>query len=419
MAVNRSPSHLANFLYGREYYKLGIVSDGANYERYPQFFHRKGKIYEGAYTKCFKTGIFRKVTRIDYNSLYPNIMIAFNFSPETVKLIKIRSHGDYKFSLKRSKGVIGVPGRYVGYVELEVRLDVDSVSRVKLKEILAKRNEIKRLAKETGDPKFESQQWALKIIANSIYGYHGMAFSRYGCVPIAIAVGALGRRLMRHTTNVVKKTAVPIECDTDGVYVYGNPKIQVAQMLTEIFPDWADLSRFTIGIEKYDGMISVDEKNYVLLKGSKLIKCGSGITGRHHPKLVDDFIDDLCLRLFKKENYEEILSGWSINKIVNRPFNDFIMSATFSKAPKLYHKTTLYYDLFVQLRRAGINPLWGDKVFYVKTTRGYKPVFLINKSDSLDYRYYQQRLASVASRLLKKPVKEISAFFQGQKTLWW
>ena len=51
MIVRRQPSHVGNIVLGRQYHERGIISDGANKDRFPQLVSGK-KANQGAFGKC-------------------------------------------------------------------------------------------------------------------------------------------------------------------------------------------------------------------------------------------------------------------------------------------------------------------------------------------------------------------------------
>jgi len=109
-------------------------------------------------------------------------------------------------------------------------------------------------------------------------------------------------------------------------------------------------------------------------------------------------VDDLCIALFQKEDVRNVLSRYGdLNKY---PLNDFVIATTVSKNPNRYEKTTMYAKLIRQFAKHNIAVRWGDKVRYVKTTEGYKPVFLFSDDDQLDFDYYKERLAQVYCRIM-------------------
>jgi len=229
MIVERSPSHVSNWFYGQEFSKLGIVSDGYNKDRFPQIFKRGGKPYQGATVSCLRTGLFRNVEHIDFVSFYPTIMLKYNLSPETVSLVEIKPYtGDYMFQDCGDHMIIEVPDvpKKAGEPNFEAarqfvcRVEkADSVTRKKLKWIREERARLKAEYKATKDEKFQSRQYALKVIQNTLYGYHGTGYALYGNVLVAILITALARYHIQQKMRELEAEGYKIiEVDTDGLY---------------------------------------------------------------------------------------------------------------------------------------------------------------------------------------------------------
>lgn len=416
MIVQRQPSHMGNIVIGRKFKRLGIISDGENKKRFPFFFRGK-RSNEGAIVKCYETGVFHNITHKDFNSMYVNIMRAFNLSPETVTLVTVKGYtGKYNFYVRGSTATIEVPDRYHGQVICHVDLSKDSVLRQVLTDIVEQRNKLKKLWKKTGDRQYWSREWALKIVGNSLYGYNIMVHSRYGNVLVGILTAAIGRYLIQQAIEHEQKAGNKVlELDTDGFYYVGDVESNFSA--SRIFPSQFKTEYLRQSKEKYDGIILIDEKSYILKKGNKLVKHGSGILGRHIPPVIDVFIDELAFALFKKENPTSILQSWNKKRIEQFPVQFFVSNATLSKRPDSYNKTTMYHNLITKLRKAGITPLWGDKIQYVKTLNGYTPTALLKDNDKIDAEYYQKRMCEIASRILKQPFKQLKPFFEGQTRL--
>lgn len=230
LMVERSPSHIPNWFYGQEFSKLGIISDGYNCERFESIFARGSKPYQGAFVKCFLTGLFRNVEHIDYESFYPSIMIKYNLSGETVSLVEMKPYtGEYRFEEHEGYMIIEVPdvpkvkGKpdYDRAFQFVCRIDTskDSVTKIKLLTFRARREELKRQYKETKDEKLMSQQYALKVIQNTLYGYHGTPYALYGNILVAILITALGRYHIQELIHKLQKQGKQIiEADSDGLY---------------------------------------------------------------------------------------------------------------------------------------------------------------------------------------------------------
>lgn len=71
-AISMNTSELGMIVIGDEHRRLGIISDGTNYQRYPEIFQRPGKKpsdpnYQGALVDIFQIGLFKPVYKADYS----------------------------------------------------------------------------------------------------------------------------------------------------------------------------------------------------------------------------------------------------------------------------------------------------------------------------------------------------------------
>merc|ERR1719155_428854 len=77
-----------------------------------------------------------------------------------------------------------------------------------LEELLAARKRAKKEMKEATDPLtamvLNGRQLALKISANSVYGFAGATVGQLPCLEISSSVTAFGRQMIDHTKNMVE-----------------------------------------------------------------------------------------------------------------------------------------------------------------------------------------------------------------------
>jgi len=167
--------------------------------------------------------------------------------------------------------------------------------------------------------------------------------------------------------------------------------------------------------EIYPAMLSLDNKNYILLLESGKLKIhGSGLKGKHMPIVCDLFRDVLCHAIFSKTDLINIFKRF--RDLSKFSITDFQVRIYPSKVD--YKQNTLYRKLLKQLASAGYPVVAGSGMEYVKTTSNYKPVMLFSKQDQIDTAYYKKRLAKIASRILRKPAKALLEWFnEGATTL--
>ncbi len=165
--------------------------------------------FEGGYVKEPVPGLHENIAVLDFRSLHPTIIISHNISPETLKCEHEKCrHGknvspDKDWFCEEKKGFL--PGI--------------------LEEILAKRIELKRLAKQLDKKSHEyitvnAKQHALKILLNSHYGYLGYPRARWYSRESARATTAWSRHYIREVSNDAEKEGfIVLYNDTDSCFL--------------------------------------------------------------------------------------------------------------------------------------------------------------------------------------------------------
>ncbi len=129
---------------------------------------------EGAYVKTPDPGIYENLAILDFRGLYPSIIVAHNIDPSNI----CADCGDY------FESPIGV--RF-GKVRR-------SITPMILQQLIDQRKEVKKLYKKNPEDIFlGSRSQALKIVANSFFGYLGYARSRWYSRDCAASITAYGR----------------------------------------------------------------------------------------------------------------------------------------------------------------------------------------------------------------------------------
>jgi DNA polymerase delta subunit 1 len=186
--------------------------------------------YEGATVIEPKKGYYEvPIATLDFSSLYPSIMMAHNLCYTT--LLDRRT-------VERLNLV-----KDVDYVETPNRDLFVTASRRKgllptiLEDLISARKRAKADLKKETDPfkraVLDGRQLALKISANSVYGFTGATIGKLPCLPISSSVTAYGRQMIEKTKQEVEAeysianghshNAEVIYGDTDSVMVQFGP----------------------------------------------------------------------------------------------------------------------------------------------------------------------------------------------------
>ena len=206
--------------------------------------------YEGAIVIEPKIDMYldQPISVLDFNSLYPSNMIAYNISPDTLvservfdtngKLIKrVGKNSDEMRELRKAGFIIDdisydnktgdeVTGKTIcSYVQPgETPLSTGILPLV-LDSLLKKRKETRKLAEKTTDESQKSVlnglQLAYKVVANSVYGQTGSRTSPIRRLCVAASTTAAGRTQLLFAKKVVEEefAAEVVYGDTDSIFI--------------------------------------------------------------------------------------------------------------------------------------------------------------------------------------------------------
>ena len=196
--------------------------------------------YPGAYVKEPQVGSHDWVTSFDLNSLYPNIIVQYNMSPETVM---DGFFGDVDVDKFLDGSInIGKKGYSVAPTGIRFSHDREGVIPMIIKKYYSERrvvkNEMLRLEQENqNNPSRELQykitslnnnQMAIKILMNSLYGALGNKYFRYFDQRVAESITLAGQLAIKWAERAVNdemqkllKTDEDyvVAIDTDSVYI--------------------------------------------------------------------------------------------------------------------------------------------------------------------------------------------------------
>lgn len=142
---------------------------------------------------------------LDFKSLYPNLMRAYNISPDS-----LLTGGSFKCNIAPNGAK---------FIDKEIH---EGIFPLVLTQLLESRESIKKLMKTArGEEKriLNARQLALKDISNSIYGYTGYVRARLYMIDVAGAITAYGRENLEKTKKTIEEK-FPVEVvygDTDSL----------------------------------------------------------------------------------------------------------------------------------------------------------------------------------------------------------
>ena len=187
--------------------------------------------FAGGYVKEPPVGLHEWVVSFDLNSLYPNIIVQWNMSPETI--VGTNVDGDYTKAANGS----GYRKDVTGVMPEIIKAYYDERKQAK-SAMLAAQNEYQKnktaeLEKEIS--RLENKQMAIKILLNSLFGALGNKWYRHFDLRIAEGITLTGQMVIKWAEKTVNKEMnkllgtdedYVIAIDTDSVYVNFAPLVQ-------------------------------------------------------------------------------------------------------------------------------------------------------------------------------------------------
>ncbi len=331
--------------------------------------------YTGAYVFLPKPGVYDNVIPEDFKSMYPNIMRAKNICPSTWvkndsnipddlchiiewddhqncihdkvkrtnKQKKMCAHRRFRF-LKEPMGVLPKLLENLLNARDEVKIQIKDAMK-RLRECIDE-NMKKDIEREI--IVLDKRQWALKILANSIYGGIGVSQNK-GLIPFmagAMCVTAIGREYIQQVSKIIteKYRGEVVYGDTDSNYVcfpwitdtgeLWDYALKVAKEVSTHFPKPMELAFEEV---IYSRFLILSKKRYMSLGckrdgkvSDEIQKKGVLLKRRDNSKFARDIYSNVVMSIFHKESKEKILSELieNILKIYNSPINvkDFIIT---------------------------------------------------------------------------------------------
>lgn len=162
--------------------------------------------YEGATVLEPEQGYYDvPIATLDFASLYPSIMQAHNLCYTTlVDAVIVKQN-----NLQKDVDYIVTPNNDM-FVKATRR---KGLLPTILEDLLAARKRARGELKNETDPfkraVLDGRQLALKISANSVYGFTGATIGKLPCLPISMSVTAFGREMIEQTREVRRNRFFP------------------------------------------------------------------------------------------------------------------------------------------------------------------------------------------------------------------
>ena len=405
--------------------------------------------FEGATVIEPKRGYYSDpISTLDFASLYPSIMMAHNLCYTTL----IKPAEKIRLGLSDDDVTKTPAGNF--FVKTTIRKGL--LPEI-LEDLLSARKKAKNELKSETDPfkrsVLDGRQLALKISANSVYGFTGAQVGKLPCLEISGSVTAYGRTMIEFTKQEVEtkftmengyeNNAVVIYGDTDSVMVkFGTSNLERSMELGKEAADFVSakfIKPIKLEFEKvYYPYLLINKKRYAGLywttpeKYDKMDCKGIETVRRDNSPLVANLMN-MCLQklLIDRDpnaavDYaKSVISDLLCNRI---DISQLVITKEYAKQE--YASKQAHVELAVRMRKrdAGNAPKLGDRVPYVitaaaKNTPAYEkaedPIYVLENCIPIDSQYYLENQLSKPLLRIFEPVlgdKAESILLRGDHT---
>ena len=331
---------------------------------------RREESIQGAFVYEPTPGLYHNIVVFDFRSLYPTIITAHNIGPEGLRCPccadteHVPEQETYWFCQKEKKFLPTV-----------------------LEELILRRADLKRLIKEEKAlgheiKMLEARSYALKLLANSFYGYLGFFGARWYCIECAASTTAYARNYIKKTIHQAQEKGFPvIYSDTDSCMLLLGEKIlsQAFEFMNEVnfsLPGSMELEfqgSYPSGL--FVALKSGEKgakKKYALLSSDGQVKITGFETVRRNCSPIAKEIQEHVLQLALTEKVPEAVRY--VRDMIKKmkqgeiPLEQLIIKTQITRELDSYSSIAPHVAIALRLQQQGESILPGTVVEYVIIT---------------------------------------------------
>lgn len=397
------------------------------------------------------------IATLDFASLYPSIMQAYNTCYSTLCSPQEAAKLDPSMYKRSDNGHIFVKSETKKGILPEILGELLKQRKIAKKDMKNAPNEFERAVQN-------GRQLALKISANSVYGFTGANVGQLPCLPIASSVTSYGRQLLEKTKAFVEDTytqangydhdAQVIYGDTDSVMVkFGTTTvketfplaIEAADKCSEIFPNPILLEfekvyfpYLLMNKKRYAGLMwtNTEKYDYMDTKGLETVR-------RDNCALVRDVIQTSLDKILMGQDVQgaiDYVKGQISDLLQNKmDISRLVITKSLNKGAEYalgiggkkedYKVRQAHVELAARMKKrdAGSAPQMGDRVPYV-VIAGFKgaatyekaedPIYVLENSLPIDFKWYlTNQLSKPLTRIFEPIIENVGkTLLQGDHT---
>ncbi len=341
---------------------------------------------EGAYVKEPKKGMHENIALLDFRSLYPTIIISHNIDPSTINCDCCKGIAEPvsetgNWFCKKRRGLI--PSVLEKIIERRVKI------KGKMKTLDKTAEEYKEL---------DNEQYALKILANSAYGYLAYRNARWYSRSAARSVTALGRMYIKKIMDVAENEKLEvIYGDTDSLFAIskeGPIEERIKTFMKKVNSELPGVMELELeGI--YKRGIFVSKKRYALAdKNGKTTVKGLEFVRRDWSQLAKETQKRVLEALLDKGSPEKAFE--IVREVVNRlkegrvTKEELVVYTELTRPLEKYEVTAPHIAVAKMLKKKGEDMKTGSSIGYIIIKGEGKISERARHIDEVDFKKYDK-----------------------------
>lgn len=420
--LNGGSAYPAGILTMRHNAQAGVVSDGFNGDRYahvlPVNEDGEREKFAGAIVEILKTGRFAPCHKADFKSLYPSIVVALGIGADNTRLVawtpskpgSMPPLGLQSVDGERRVYVVHDPGApRPGHPEqrgMDYTVEVTGRSKWAdaIGELMTQRLALKKAskkAKKAERVELEARAGMMKVVVNSAFGYQGSDRAIHGSKAVAMLITAAARALVSMLRGEGGDDAA-IEVDTDGVYFDKKPNRAAVNAVVNLRAAAEYGMRPVLEVDEidtYPAAYFYKAKAYLLLDDDgEMTLHGGAFKGSRHPPLFRRVVEEVGRAVLEDRPLAPVARA--ARDLKRYAPADYVQKVRMTKDRSEYKADTAIAlqvaDSWKELH--GRDPPVGERMKYVKTTKGYEAESAAALA-RVDREYYQGVVDDALERL--------------------
>jgi DNA polymerase I len=374
-----------------------------NKPHYDEISKRKMNTYKGAFVFEPKPGLYKDIVIFDYRSLYPSIISSHNISPGTLNCSCCEGEAETTPGEKEHKHWFCK--KIKGFVPTIIG------------DLITRRMRIKEIIKKKEDKFLSARDQALKLLANSFYGYLGFFGARWYSIECARSVTGWGRFYIQDVISKARKNDFNVlYSDTDSVFLALGEKTRKD---AEKFLEAINLGLPGLMEMEYEGFypngifVSAKEgpygakKKYALMSEDGSLKIKGFEAVRRNWSFIAKEVQENVLNIILKENDTEKALTYVktvVKELRNKeiPLDKVVIHTKLQKELGSYDAVGPHVAVAKEMKNKGVEIGIGSMVRYVVTSgtgrirdRAKIPEDVKDKDYDFDYYINNQVIPSV------------------------